>query len=333
MTTSIKNIIFVLFMLCICNPIWAQIDTLYFAKDKDPCERQKAFYCRYVTMADAQTIRISDFLMSGEKYAEGFSTTYPSLFLYKKVGVFTLFYPNGQVKKRGVCADDEYIGKVKEYFANGQLYRLLLYPTPEEKRIASKEKMAIKEGSKEHFKVLEVYDSLGKHLVINGLGYAKEVNETLTEEGIYKNGLRDSVWIGCYKNGKLCYRETYINGVLKEGISHDTLGAQYTYDIIYQKPSFIKGENGFFQFLKDHVKYPYNAASKGIEGTAYIKFVVENDGTIKSLYCLNSDKINKDLEKEALRVVKKTSGLWQAGTHRAIKTTVTYILPVRFSLN
>lgn len=332
MILSTKNIAFTLFMTFVFNAINGQVDTLYFTKDKDPCDKKNAFYCRYLTMADSLNIRIRDFLITGEKYAEGITPTYPVLFLYKKVGVFTLFYPNGQIKKRGVCAADGYIGRVKEYFSNGQLYRLLLYPTPEEKRNQAKAQETQKEGSMEDFKVLEVYDSLGKALVVKGFGYAKEVDETLREEGIYKNGMRDSVWIGCYQNGKLCYRETYENGVLKEGISHDTLGTKHTYDIIYQKPFFAKGENDFFTFLVDNIKYPYSAQSRSIEGTAYIKFTVEKDGTIKSLYCLNSDKIDKALEKEALRVVAKSSGLWKSGTKRAMKTPTMYTLPIRFRL-
>jgi TonB family protein len=332
MILSTKNIAFILFMIFIFNTINAQVDTLYFTKDKDPCEKKNAFYCRHITMADANNVRISDFLMNGEKYAEGISPDYPMWFRYKRVGIFTLFYPNGQVKKRGVCSADEYVGKVKEYFENGQLYKLLLYPTPEEKTAKSKKNAHTKIESEDEFRLLELYDSLGKGLVINGFGYAKESNETLNEEGIYKNGVRDSVWIGCYKNGKLCYRETYEKGVLKEGFSHDTLDEKRTYSKVYQKPAFGNSEKDFFIFLTDNVKYPLQARTKGIEGTVYIKFIVEKDGSIKNMYCVNNTKITKELEQEALRVVAKTNGLWKAGTMRAIPTSVSFMLPIRFSL-
>ncbi len=86
-------------------------------------------------------------------------------------------------------------------------------------------------------------------------------------------------------------------------------------------------------FLSKNVKYPSIARENGIEGTVYVGFIVDKDGTLTDI------KVERGLtnggagcDSEALRVVKKMPK-WEPGKQRMEPVKVKYTLPIRFRLN
>lgn len=83
------------------------------------------------------------------------------------------------------------------------------------------------------------------------------------------------------------------------------------------------------QFIYSNIKYPAIARENGVEGTVYVKFVVEKDGKITNAEIVRD--IGAGCGQEALRVV----GLmpeWEPGKQRGRPVRVQFNLPVKYKL-
>lgn len=85
-----------------------------------------------------------------------------------------------------------------------------------------------------------------------------------------------------------------------------------------------------YRFLAQNIKYPMEAARAKKQGRVVISFVVDRDGTISDLGIINN--IDPDLDKEALRIVRLTSGKWKPGIKRGLPVPMRYSLPINFEL-
>ena len=125
-------------------------------------------------------------------------------------------------------------------------------------------------------------------------------------------------------------------GVMTESLSFDAREneAGYAEEMIFTAmetmPVYIGGEKALMEFLHSHLIYPKEAADKGIEGTVYIEFVVNEDGTIEKVSVVRS--LFKVLDEEALRVIKLSSGNWTPGKQKGKMVKASMIIPVRFKL-
>lgn len=95
-------------------------------------------------------------------------------------------------------------------------------------------------------------------------------------------------------------------------------------------PEFPGGTNGLNEFLGANLKYPETARVVDIQGTVYVSFVVEKDGSISNSKILRG--IGGGCDEEALRVVKKMPQ-WNPGKNnlgRPIRVLLN--LPISFVL-
>jgi len=95
-------------------------------------------------------------------------------------------------------------------------------------------------------------------------------------------------------------------------------------------PEFKGGEKAFREFLLKNLIYPKEAKDKGIEGTVYVEFIVNEDGTIDAVAVIRS--VSKELDEEANRVIKLTSGKWKPGKQNGKTVKASIIVPVKFKL-
>jgi BlaR1 peptidase M56/Gram-negative bacterial TonB protein C-terminal len=58
---------------------------------------------------------------------------------------------------------------------------------------------------------------------------------------------------------------------------------QPVFTIVEQMPEFEGGQYAMFKFLSQNVKYPQEARKRGIEGSVYVGFIVETDGSISNI--------------------------------------------------
>lgn len=96
-------------------------------------------------------------------------------------------------------------------------------------------------------------------------------------------------------------------------------------------PEFPGGEGGLQIFLQNNVRYPMSARDAGKQGTVYISFEVNKDGS------LSNEKISKsvpgvpEFSGEALRLISLMPN-WSTGSMEGKPITVSMSLPVRFVL-
>ena len=95
------------------------------------------------------------------------------------------------------------------------------------------------------------------------------------------------------------------------------------------KPAFPGGEEAMMKFLNKNIKYPNRAKEDGIQGTVFIRFVVEKDGVVDDVEVAKG--VSPLLDSEAKRVVASMPK-WAAGRQKGQPVAVQYTLPVRFEL-
>ncbi|MCH8319162.1 MAG: TonB family protein, partial [Bacteroidetes bacterium] len=106
-------------------------------------------------------------------------------------------------------------------------------------------------------------------------------------------------------------------------------GKEKVFLIVEKMPEFPGGQTKLMEFIKNNIIYPKSAKDKGIAGTVYISFMVDKNGSIKDIKVIKG--INKELDKEALRVIKLMPR-WKPGEQRGKAVAVKYTLQVKFTL-
>lgn len=98
---------------------------------------------------------------------------------------------------------------------------------------------------------------------------------------------------------------------------------------VQNMPEYPGGINALKAFLATNIKFPETAARVGIEGTVYVYFVVEKDGSVSNIKTLRG--INDECNEEAERVI----GLlpkWKPGNQQGKNVRVSFTIPVSFNL-
>ena len=102
------------------------------------------------------------------------------------------------------------------------------------------------------------------------------------------------------------------------------------FTFVEQPPVFEGGEKALAEFLSQNIKYPKVAQTNKKEGTVYVQFLVQADGSISDAKTVGP--VNGfGLEEESLRVVHKMPK-WQPGKHEGKLVAVMFNLPIRYSL-
>lgn len=141
---------------------------------------------------------------------------------------------------------------------------------------------------------------------------------------------------------------------------HDNVQAETTskdpiFNVIDDAPEFPQGQMALFKWLGQNIKYPKIARDAGGQGTVFVGFVVEKDGSITNvnikkdapfivrdtitLIESNGIKGNKIVEKtdyslgkEAVRVISAMPN-WKPGKKDGQVVRVAYTLPIKFKLD
>jgi TonB family protein len=238
-------------------------------------------------------------------------STYPGSGRPPSSGKF--YFLNGMLKQEQMSIDS--LTKITDWFDNGQIHSI------------------VELGNGKGTIIKNVWERDGKQIVKDGQGWAKIKGNSydkknVFEEGKVVNGSKSDRWTGRFADSTLVYEEFYENGKLIKGINIDKV--EYSNDD--NKPAQFKGgPPKLYQFLGTNIKYPNYAAVHRITGKVIISFVILEDGTLTDYKIEKA--VEKSLDEEALRVVKKSSGMWEAGTMRGEKVKIRYTLPINFDTN
>lgn len=118
-------------------------------------------------------------------------------------------------------------------------------------------------------------------------------------------------------------------GVVKsEAVAPDASGPMSFVELM---PEYPGGETALMKYLNKNVKYPHVAQENEIQGTVFVQFVVNRDGTISNVKTVGAPK-GGGLEDEAIRVVSNMSK-WKPGKQNGQYVAVFFNLPISFRLS
>ncbi len=98
---------------------------------------------------------------------------------------------------------------------------------------------------------------------------------------------------------------------------------------VEQQAEFPGGMQALMKWLSNNIRYPEAAQQNDVQGRVIVKFIVEKDGSVSQAQIVKG--VDKDLDKEALRVVNKMPK-WQAGKNNGVAVRSYFTLPVNFRL-
>lgn len=110
------------------------------------------------------------------------------------------------------------------------------------------------------------------------------------------------------------------------------IGVFYSVD---EEAEYSGSESDLQDKILNNLTYPDRAKDWGVEGTIYVKFVVDDNGQIP--FATTSTNINTSvdryldqLEKQAVEAVKATSGEWDPGKVDGVEVASMVVMPVTF---
>lgn len=110
------------------------------------------------------------------------------------------------------------------------------------------------------------------------------------------------------------------------------IGVFYSVD---EGPEYKGGDESLNDVLTTNLNYPREAKNWGVEGTIYVKFVVDENGeipfaTTSSNIETSIDRYLTDLEEQAVSAIKATSGDWEPGKVSGVNVAALAVVPVTF---
>lgn len=96
-----------------------------------------------------------------------------------------------------------------------------------------------------------------------------------------------------------------------------------------QQPEYPEGSVALRKWIRANMVYPPNAKRDNVEGTVYVEFIVEKDGSLTDIHIAKGIKA---LNTEAIRLVRMMPK-WKCGRNSGRHLRVIYTLPIEFRLD
>ena len=113
----------------------------------------------------------------------------------------------------------------------------------------------------------------------------------------------------------------------KDSIKKDKLPR---FTIVEEPPHYPGGDVELHKFTAKNIKYPQEAREKGIQGTVYVSFIVDEEGKITDAKVLKG--VNKILDDEALRILSLMPK-WIPGKQAGKPVRVQHNMPIKFFID
>jgi periplasmic protein TonB len=101
------------------------------------------------------------------------------------------------------------------------------------------------------------------------------------------------------------------------------------FTLVEEMPQYPGGDNARIKFLQDNIIYPKFAKEAGIQGTTYVTFVVNEDGSVSDVKIARG--IGGGCDEEAVRVTRLMPK-WEPGRQSGKPVRVQFNMPVKFTL-
>lgn len=116
----------------------------------------------------------------------------------------------------------------------------------------------------------------------------------------------------------------------QEIVKEDTVKKEdVVFAFVEVMPEYPGGEDALIRFLQKNLRYPAEAASKNIQGSVMVEFIVEKDGSISNSRIMKG--IGGGCNEESLRVIKLMPK-WKPAKQAGEFVRVYYAVPITFRL-
>lgn len=123
--------------------------------------------------------------------------------------------------------------------------------------------------------------------------------------------------------------EEYKAPVVATQVVEEEVAEAEIFTVVEEAPSYPGGDEARIRFLQENIKYPQMARESGIQGTVYVTFVVEKNGSVTDVKVLRG--IGGGCDEEAIRVIQAMPP-WNAGKQRGKPVRVQFNMPIKFTL-
>ncbi|MDO9257155.1 MAG: energy transducer TonB [Bacteroidales bacterium] len=101
------------------------------------------------------------------------------------------------------------------------------------------------------------------------------------------------------------------------------------FTIVEEMPSYSGGENARNRFLAENINYPEIAQNYFIQGTCYVQFIIDINGSVSDVLIVRG--IGGGCDEEAIRVVKMMPK-WKPGKQNGKNVRVLFNMPIEFRI-
>lgn len=113
-------------------------------------------------------------------------------------------------------------------------------------------------------------------------------------------------------------------------LEHREIPEDEVFMIVEIMPEFPGGELELRKFIEENIVYPEDAKAQGVEGTCFVKFVIDVEGSIKDVELISGIGF-ESIDDEAIRVIKSMPK-WTPGKQRGQNVNVSFVIPITFTL-
>jgi|GEM_PF-4184987 len=269
-----------------------------------------------------------------------------------KQGPYTSYYRDGSIRETGFYKNNSQHNTCTEYDENGKVSRILLYNEGDLEKSTvfwpgGKIRQAEYEGSEYQKQILKEYTENGS------LRYIKtETPDSVIFISYHPNGKRSAelhagaemprIWyynVNGKEIGKEAFLAKYKLPQEMEELTEVSMfpppppepvaAPEEILTMPEESPEFPGGQKALFEFLLREIKYPSMAMEMGIQGSVYVRFVIEKDGTVTDPRIVKG--LGSGCDEEVLRVIKRMPP-WEPGKVNGNPVRVTMQIPVKFAL-
>ena len=112
-------------------------------------------------------------------------------------------------------------------------------------------------------------------------------------------------------------------------ISEAAAQDEKVFTVVQKQPEFPGGIDSLMNFLRENLRYPQEARTQGVEGTVYVSFIVETNGSVTNAAVIRG--IEESVDAEAKRVVQMFPK-WTPGKQNNEAVRVRFVVPIKFKL-
>lgn len=109
-----------------------------------------------------------------------------------------------------------------------------------------------------------------------------------------------------------------------------SVGTDSIFTVVDKMAEYPGGMNALVKFLQHNIRYPAEARRHGDQGSVFVSFVVEKDGTISNPAVVKG--VTMELDDEAMRVISLMPNWLPGSMSDGTIVASRFVLPIKFKL-